>query len=262
MHRHPSTGTDFADERCAQALDLIDQTHASMDTLGIMEQSAAIYEKDRLFYAMSALATCAHVVRERLVLGHTVELSDRLFSIFEPHTELIYRGKVPVPVEFGHRILVAEDAAGFIVHAEVMTNGSQDRDVAVPVARSLKDRFPALKSISFDRGFHSPENQRGVAEIIPEPCLPTTGEKALAKQMAEVGPSWHWMRRRHPGIEAAIGNLEDNRGCRRCPDKGREGYTRFLQTAVLAQNIMTFGRLLWAKDDPESMPARTKRPAA
>ena len=252
---------DFADERCAQALLLVDQAHARLGGLEPIAQATASYEKDRLFYALSALATCAHVVRERLVMDREVALSDRLFSIFEPHTELIYRGKVPVPVEFGHRILVAEDAAGFIVHAEVMTNGAQDRDVAVPVTRSLKDRFPTLAGISFDRGFHSPDNQRGVAAIIPEPCLPTTGEKALTKQMAEVGPSWRWMRRRHAGVEAAIGNLEDNHGCRRCPDKGRDGYERFLQTAVLAHNIMNFGRLLWAQDNPDALPARTRRRA-
>lgn len=253
---------DFAEARCEQALTLLDQAQIALPNLDIIAQAQAQHDKAQLLFFLGALATCSHVARERLQLGRDVPLSDRLFSIFEPHTELIYRGKVPVPVEFGHRILVAEDAAGFIVHAEVMPNGQQDRETAVPLARSLKNRYGNLAGISFDRGFHSPDNQKALAEIVPDPCLPTTGEKALAAQAQAASATWHWLRRGHAGVEAAIGNLEDNRGCHRCPDKGRDGYVRYLQTAVLAQNLITLGRLLWAKDDPEALPARSRRKAA
>lgn len=253
---------DFADARSDQALALIDQSPERLPALEFIAETQAQFELDQLRHYLPMLATCVHVARERLVLGHAVALSDRLFSIFEPHTELIYRGKVPVPVEFGHRILVVEDSAGFIIHATVMADGCQDRELAVPVATELKLRYPKLIGISFDRGFHSPENQLQLAKIIPDPCLPTTGEKAAARQAATVGASWHWQRYWHPGIEAAIGNLEDNRGCRRCPDKGRRGFERYLACAVLSNNLITLGRLLWAQDNPTALPARTKRRAA
>lgn len=215
-----------------------------------------------LMYYLTALATCAHVARECLVLGRKVELSDRLYSIFEPHTELIYRGKARATVEFVHRVLIAEDAAGFIVSATVMTNGQQDREATVPLVERLKTEHPALARVSFDRGFHSPENARRIAELLPDACLPNSGEKALAAQAATASASWTWQRRRHSGIEAAIGSLQDNRGCRRCPDKGRHGYERFLQTAILANNLVPLGRLCWALDDPDALPARTRRKAS
>jgi hypothetical protein len=202
------------------------------------------------------------VARERLAEGRPVELSDRLFSIFEPHTELIYRGKARAQVEFGHRILVAEDSAGFILCAKVMPNGQQDRDAALPLVVTLLARHPNLQRISFDRGFHSPDNQRDITTLLPEACLPNSGDRALAKQEAAASVSWIWQRRHHSGIEAAIGNLQDNRGCRRCPDKGKDGYERFLQTAVLANNLITLGRHLWAIDDPQATPGRTRRKAA
>ena len=189
-------------------------------------------------------------------------MSDRLFSLFEPHTELIYRGKARAAFEFGHRVLVAEDAAGFIIDAQVMPNGQQDRAAAIPLVERLKAQHPKLARVSFDRGFHSPENKAKLDEILPDACLPNSGEKALAAQAAAAGASWTWQRHHHSGIEAAIGSLQDNRGCRRCPDKGKHGYERFLQTAVLANNLVTLGRLLWAKDDPTALPARTKRHAA
>lgn len=94
-------------------------------------------------YYLSALVTCTHVAHERLALGRQVELSDRLFSNFEPHTELIYRGRARAVVEFGHRVLVAEDTAGFIVSATAMINGQQDRDAATPLVERLKAAHPA-----------------------------------------------------------------------------------------------------------------------
>jgi transposase, IS5 family len=253
---------NFADERCAQAMMLCDQFWAVEDRLDILVHVQAASDHQQLMYYLSALATCTHVARERLALGHQVELSDRLFSIFEPHTELIYRGKARAAVEFGHRVLVAEDAAGFIISATVMANGQQDRDAAIPLVERLKAAHPTLERISFDRGFHSPENARRIAELLPDACLPNSGERALAEQAASASASWTWQRRHHSGIEAAIGSLQDNRGCRRCPDKGRRGYERFLQTAVLANNLVTLGRLCWAQDNPEALPARTRRKVA
>jgi len=253
---------DFVDERCLQTMKLCDQFRASEPRLDMIARAHAAGEHSVMMYYLSALATCAHVVRERLVLGRTIELSDRLYSIFEPHTELIYRGKARAMVEFGHRVLVAEDGAGFIVSATVMTNGQQDRDTTIPLVEHLKTEYPQLTRVSFDRGFHSPENARRMAEILPDACLPNSGEKALAAQAASASASWTWQRRHHPGIEAAIGSLQDNRGCRRCPDKGRRGYERFLQTAVIANNLITLGRLCWAQDDPDALPARTRRMAS
>ena len=253
---------DFADERCQQAMDLSDRFLAKREKQDFFAQAQADGEHERMMYFVSGLATCVHVARLRLADGETVALSDRLFSLFEPHTELIYRGKARAAVEFGHRVLVTEDAAGFIIAAQVMPNGQQDRDTAVPLVEALRTQYANLKQVSFDRGFHSPANQKALAKILPDVCLPNSGDKALAKQVAEASVSWTWQRRHHSGIEAAIGNLQDNRGCRRCPDKGRDGYDRFLQTAVLANNLITYGRLLWAQDDPAALPARTRRKAA
>jgi transposase, IS5 family len=253
---------DFADERCDQALELFGQYKAKIKSLDTVTAMQAHAESELMMFYVTALATCAHVVRERLVYDRDVESVDRLYSIFEPHTELIYRGKARARIEFGHRILVTEDSVGFIIDAQVMPNGQQDREAAVPLVTRLKAQHPNLTRVSFDRGFHSPTNKTALDLILPESCLPNSGKKALAAQKATASVSWTWQRRHHSGIEAAIGNLQDNRGCRRCPDKGKDGYTRFLQTAVLANNLITYGRLLWAQDDPQALPARTRRKVA
>jgi hypothetical protein len=250
---------DFAEQRCTQAGWLSDQYRQRGPGLDMISAAQAKAEHERLMSFVALLATCIHCARERLVLGNRVDHQQRVYSIFEPHTEMVYRGKARAKVEFGHRVLIAEDAAGFIIDAQVMPSGQQDREAAVPLVEKLRNGFPDLTRVSFDRGFHSPDNHARLAEILPDSCLPNSGAKALAKQAESASVSWTWQRRRHAGIEAAIGSLQDNRGCRRCPDKGRKGYDRFLQAAVLANNLITYGRLLWAQDNPDALPARTRR---
>jgi len=50
--------------------------------------------------------------------GQTIPHAEKVFSLFEPDTELINRAKLPYPIEFGHRVLIVEDSAGFIVKAQ------------------------------------------------------------------------------------------------------------------------------------------------
>ena len=80
----------------------------------------------------------AEQTHRRVVLGESVPNAEKIFSIFEPHTELINRGKTPQPVEFGHRVLVLEDQVGFMVHYQVLDNGVQDKDVAVSSLRAAQ----------------------------------------------------------------------------------------------------------------------------
>jgi hypothetical protein len=250
---------DFAFERCTQAMVLLDQAKPRLAELDDMERSSALAETSRIMWFLSALAQVAEVARRRHVDHEDVPLSDRLFSVFEAHTELIVRGKVPVPVEFGHRILVAEDAAGFILHAHVMANGRQDRDVAPTIVRLLKRNHPDLESVSFDRGFHSPANQDRIAAMLETACIPSTGVHASAEQVEAASKAWHEARRRHPGIESAINALQAGNGCERCRDRTKLGYRRYLALAVLGRNLLTLGRLAIAKESPEALAGRTKR---
>jgi len=79
--------------------------------------------------------------RRRVLQGETLDHDDKIFSIFEPHTELIKRGKQPNPIQFGHNVLIIEDAAGFVIDYRVVDNGVQDQDLVVPVMKELQERF-------------------------------------------------------------------------------------------------------------------------
>ena len=89
-------------------------------------------------------------------------------------------------------MVVYEDAAGFISNHYVMPRGVQDRDVAVEQSRIMQDRLQKrVEETSFDRGFHSPANQTGLAEIVNDVCLPKPGSKQSVEALAVLGRNIH-----------------------------------------------------------------------
>lgn len=202
--------------------------------------------------------------RRRVLKGEKVPNEDKLFSIFEPHTQLYKRGKAGEPIQFGRLVLVFEDAAGFITHHHVMPRDAQDQDVIVEQTQIVQDRLEGrIEEASFDRGFHSPENQQQLAHIIPHPCLPKPGTKQSAQQQATATIKFHQSRQRHPGVESAIGALQSGNGLRRCRDRSELGFDRYVSLAILGRNLHTLGKLLITQQDADCEAAKSKRkPAA
>jgi hypothetical protein len=95
-----------------------------------LEKTATMHGKD-LFAAMAIDAIrdeIAHYcglgeqvidqARRRVLEGEQVPNAEKIYSIFEPHTDLIKRGKVRTPVEFGHKVFLAESAKGLITQGK------------------------------------------------------------------------------------------------------------------------------------------------
>jgi transposase, IS5 family len=200
--------------------------------------------------------------RRRVLEGEQVPNEDKLFSIFEPHTQLYKRGKAGQPMQFGRLVLVYEDAAGFIIHQQVMPRDVQDSEVVVPQTRMVQDRYEGrIEQASFDRGFHSPENQTQLAAILTHACLPKAGSKQAAQQEADASLTFREQRRRHPGVESAIGALQAGNGLERCRDRTEVGFERYVALGVLGRNLHVLGKLLIAQEDTDCKAAFSKRAA-
>jgi IS5 family transposase len=205
-----------------------------------------------------------NTARRRVIHGEKVPNKDKLFSLFEPHTQLYKRGKAGKPIQYGRLLLVYEDAAGFITHHHVMARDAKDLDVVVEQTKILQDRCHGrIEEASFDRGFHSPENQTKLAEIIQHPCLPMPGAKQAAQQQATASVTFHKARKRHSGVESAIGALQSGNGLKRCRDRSELGFDRYVALAILGRNLHTLGKLLIAQQKADCPAAQSKRkPAA
>ena len=189
-----------------------------------------------------------HAVRQidqidrRLLKGETIPQNEKVFSIFEPHTRWISKGKAGRPVELGVPVGIAEDQYQFILHYEIMWTGS-DVDFAVPLVEITKELFPDFCAASFDRGFHSPANRTRLDEVLVDNVLPKKGRLSKADREREQGETFVAMRRQHPAVESAINNLE-HRGLDRVRSKGRKGFARSVALAVVALNVHRLGRVL------------------
>ena len=113
-------------------------------------------------------------IRRRVVFDEEIAHKEKVFSIFEPHTEWISKGKAGVPQELGLAVCVHKDQYGFILHHRVMQQQTDDK-LAVVMAQETKDRYENLVGSSFDRGFYSPENKSQLSEILDYVVLPKKG---------------------------------------------------------------------------------------
>jgi hypothetical protein len=106
-------------------------------------------------------------IERRVMQNETILHEEKVFSVFEPHTEWISKGKAGVPVELGVKVCILEDQHQFILHHHVMTKQTDDR-IAVEMVTEARKRFPALSACSFDKGFHSPANQIELARQLDQ----------------------------------------------------------------------------------------------
>ncbi len=198
--------------------------------------------------------------RRRVLNGEQVPNSEKLFSMFEPHTQLYKRGKAGQPVQFGRLVMVYEDAAGFLVHGHILPRDATDASVVVEQTRITQERLGGrIEEASFDRGFHSPENQVELAKLIARPCLPKPGAKQAAAQAASATVQFRAARQRHAGIESAIGALQSGNGQQRCRDHSETGFERYVSLGILGRNLHVLGKLLIAREDADCEAACSRR---
>ena len=185
--------------------------------------------------------------RRRVLDGEQVPADEKVYSIFEPHTDLIKRGKERKPVEFGHKVFLAESSQGLITDYQVLEGNPADTTqvkASLDRHRQVFHRCPEL--YAGDRGFYSADNledgrQAGVSHV----CIPQRGgQKTAEREALERSPAFKKGQRFRVGIEGRISVLFRGRGMKRCRAEGRERFEVLVGAAVLANNLMRIADLL------------------
>ena len=199
----------------------------------------------------------------RVLLDEKVPNCDKLFSLFETHTQLYRRGKAGQPNQYGRLVLVYEDGAGFISHYHLMDRTAKDQDVVVEQTRLAQQKHGGrIETASFDRGFHNDANEKMLSTIVDDVCVLPRHPGQYAERLKTGTVKFHQTRLRHSGVESAIGAMQRGNGLKRCRDRSEVGFERYFGLAVLGRNIHTLGKLLLAKHHSETASAESKRQAA
>ena len=112
-----------------------------------------------------------------------------------------------------------------------MDRDEGDKDVAVRETKCLQEAFDdKVNRLSFDRGFHSPQNQTKLSELVENLCLPKPGAKQSVVQLSEANEEFHAAKQNHSGVESAIGaqeiKLQSGNALKRYRDRSEVGFER------------------------------------
>jgi IS5 family transposase len=181
--------------------------------------------------------------KERVWGGNT-HVEGKVLSLFEPHTQVIRKGKAHKPNEFGRLVRIDEVENGIVSGYKVLEGNAADTDSWLPALEQHEASFgqvPALATA--DRGFFSAQNEReaenlGVAKV----ALPARGRlsKTRAKHQKE-----RWFKRAlrwRAGCEATISHLKNPFSMRRAFYKGERGFQRYVGWSVITKNLFSLAR--------------------
>jgi hypothetical protein len=189
------------------------------------------------------------LIRRRLIYNEVIPAQEKIYSIFEPHTEWISKGKINKRVELGHPLLITTDQFHFIVNYKVLI-GQRDPSQVQDQVTTIKAKFPKdrIESMSFDKAFYSKENMECLKQSdITQIILPKKGKKNKAEEQIENTKQFRQLRNAHSAIESNIHMLECH-GLNRCPDKGLKAFVRYAGFGILAYNLHILGKQLMLLD--------------
>lgn len=187
-----------------------------------------------------------HQARERVFKGNT-HVPGKIVSLFEPHTEVIRKGKASKPTEFGKMVKIQEAEAQIVTHYEVYAERPWDSDLLLPaldVHRQLLGRVPYL--VTADAAFFTHRNElnaqaRGVKRV----AIPNRSPKRSVQRMLLEKKRWFRNAQRwRTGCEGRISLLKRRHGLNRCRYKGLPGIQRWVGLGVIADNLINIGHAL------------------
>ena len=182
---------------------------------------------------LASMQTIVRNARRAQVAGETVPASERVFSLFEQHTELIKRGKRQKPVEFGHKVLLCESAEKFITDYEVYEKQLPDCELTEEVIKRHKKLFGTRPEVvAADKGF-CPEKAKfeELAKQVGTLAIPTRMQDFVDKVLA------HWYAFR-AGIEGTISGLKREFRLVRCYFRGFRSFAAAVGLGVFCRNLI------------------------
>lgn len=182
--------------------------------------------------------------RRRIIHGESVPNEEKLFSIFEPHTELLKRGKAGKPIEFGHMIQIQQVPAKFITDYQVFETKPVEYTLLNASIKRHKELFGEYPDeLSADKGYYeSMEQITRLEKTIGVVAINKKGNRTPAETQRETDPAFRHAQGFRAGVEGTISFLKRVLGLARCYTKGWEHYAAMIGATVLAHNLLNLAR--------------------
>jgi IS5 family transposase len=204
---------------------------------GSLQATAFATELERYLPHMKKIVDVAR----RRYSGEDVPCEEKIFSLFEPHTELIQKGKKNKPIEFGHRVDIVQTREKFITDC-IVSEISPPELKMVPVILGRHKEMYGSAPLGFaaDKGLHPGKDEMNYLcdeyedEVeffgIPERSNDFGDEEMVLYQ------------RFRAGIEGSISFLKRCFGLFRVHFKGFKGFCRGIGQSVFCHNLTVMAR--------------------
>jgi transposase, IS5 family len=213
-------------------------------------------ENLRYFHGM--LVKHIDLLERRLIKEESVPHHEKVFSIFQPYTEMIKKGKLRPSIEIGKKLAITTDQYHMIIDWQIAEHQT-DNQLTLPIAGRICSKY-TIQSLSVDRGFSDKEDKGLLEALVPEVIMPKKGKRNKEEKAMEEAPAFKRRKNQHNAIESNINELE-HRGLDRCPDRTLHGFRRYVGLSVTAYNLHKIGRELLAQRKAAQQPERQRQAA-
>ena len=239
------------DKQVALYRDLIRVTHNTLGYLERAEQVLAVMVpanpakatwQAQVTHYKPLIRQIIDQAQRRVLHGERVPAGEKLFSLFEPHTDIIIKGQREI--RYGHKLNLSMGQSGLILDAVIEQGNPHDTDRFVPMLDRHIDHFGCPpKQLAVDGGYASRENlaaakARGVQDV-------AFHKKRGMRIEAMVRSQWVYRQLRNfrAGIESGISCLKRAYGLSRCTWRGLTHFKSFVWSSVVAYNLVLMARL-------------------
>jgi transposase, IS5 family len=183
------------------------------------------------------------------VFDGITQLPGKIVSLFEPHSEIIRKGKASKPTEFGKLVQVQEAENQIITHYDVFDQRPSDRELllgAVETHERVLGRVPRLATA--DAGYYSQAQEQSVEQKgVKWVAVPNRNTKSAERKKKEHSRWFKKAQRWRTGCEGRISVLKRRHGLSRCRYRGAEGMKRWVGLGVMADTLISMGNILAAR---------------
>jgi len=192
--------------------------------------------------------------KARIFHGET-RTEGKIFSLFEPSTEIIRKGKAGKPNEFGKLIKLQEAENQIVIDYEVYDQRPSDSDLLLPAIEmheAVLGRTPRL--VAADAGFYSAKNEAAAkAKGVKRVCVPNRSSKSAERRREQKKRWFRNGQKWRTGCEGRISVVKRRHGLSRCRYRGESGMKRWVGLGVIADNLISMGNAM-AKQANQSGP--------
>ncbi len=178
-------------------------------------------------------------VERRVFNGENVPASEKIYSLFEPHTKMIIRGKAGKKIEFGHKAHFHEVASGLIVDYHIMDASDKESALVLEGLAQHYATFGRMPEVyAGDKGQWNPVIVAEVEKLVPTTAIPKKGYRNHARRKLEKSPKFKNACGFRAGVEGRISVLKRARGMARSLNKGFRNFSCFIAHGVFVNNLV------------------------